>query len=478
MTGFDFLFLLLAVLLGAALAYGLSRRAQDVLRALQAKQLAEAEQAQAALRATLAEAQAALGREQAARVVAEREQAVLATRLAAAEPLLVERERLQAELRSVEAKWAALTAERDTMQREMAEKLKIQAQSRDDLQVVFRDLAQRVLEEKGLSFSEQNRQQVDQLLTPLREQLKGFRERVDHVYDTEARERHALKQEIFNLRELNQRINDEAIALTRALKGEKKAQGNWGEVVLARVLEESGLREGHEYEVQVAQRDDEGRLKQPDVIVHLPEGRDIVIDSKVSLVDYERYVNADDERERQQAINAHIAALRTHVRGLSEKRYQDLPGVRTLDFVFIFLPIEAAFMAAVEHDPTLFREAFERHIIIVSPTTLLASLRTVESIWRYERQNRNADQIALEAGKLYDKLATALEHLELLERALTRAQDAYRKSMSSLTGQGGLASKVEKLRELGAKARKHLPASSEDEAPELLVATDSEGEGP
>lgn len=478
MSGFDVLLLLIAVLVGAALAYGLAQRSQQALRTAQDAQLAEAEQALTAGRATLAETQAALSREQAARVAAEREQAVLATRLATTEPLLAERERVQAELRRADANVAALTAERDTMQRELVEKLKIQTQARDDLQVVFRDLAQRVLEEKGLSFSEQNKQQVEQLLTPLREQLKGFRERVDHVYDTEVRERHALKQEIFNLRELNQRINDEAIALTRALKGEKKVQGNWGEIVLARVLEESGLRDGHEYEVQVSQRDDEGRLKQPDVIVHLPEGRDIVIDSKVSLVDYERYVNAEDERERQQAINAHIAALRAHVRGLSEKRYQDLPGVRTLDFVFIFLPIEAAFMAAVEHDPTLFREAFERHIIIVSPTTLLASLRTVESIWRYERQNRNADQIALEAGKLYDKLATALEHLEQLERALTRAQDAYRKSMSSLTGQGGLASKVEKLRELGAKARKNLPASSEDEAPALVAATDSDGEGP
>jgi DNA recombination protein RmuC len=213
---------------------------------------------------------------------------------------------------------------------------------------------------------------------------------------------------------------------------------------------------------QVSVTDEDGQRRLPDVIVHLPENRDIVVDAKVSLVDYERYCASDDEAERERALKAHTNALRNHIKLLSEKRYEDLPGLRTLDFVFLFMPVEAAFMLAVEHDASLFREAFDKKIIIVSPTTLLATLRTVESIWRYERQNRNAEKIAKEAGLLHDKFANLLEHLDGLGKALDRSQEQYRKTVSSLTGHGGLIGKVDSLKKLGAKTKKSLPLEKLD----------------
>jgi len=310
------------------------------------------------------------------------------------------------------------------------------------MQLTFEQQAARILEEKTQKFSEQNKVGLDTLLSPLREQLKDFREKVETTYSNEARERFALKQQIESLEALNRRISDDAANLTKALKGDKKLQGNWGEVILSRVLEESGLREGHEYETQFSVTDDEGQRRLPDVVVHLPENRDIVIDAKVSLNDYERYCAEEDAAERERLLRLHTAAVRNHIKALSEKRYEDLPGIRTLDFVFLFMPVEAAFMLAVEHDPALFREAFEKKIIIVSPTTLLATLRTVESIWRYERQSRNAEKIAKEAGLLHDKFVVLLSHLDDLGRALERSQDSFHKTMNSLTGRGGLVGKA------------------------------------
>ncbi|MFN3587059.1 MAG: DNA recombination protein RmuC, partial [Moraxellaceae bacterium] len=287
-------------------------------------------------------------------------------------------------------------------------------------------------------------------------------EKVETTYHNEARERFALKQQLESLEALNRRLSDDAANLTKALKGDKKLQGNWGEVILARVLEESGLREGHEYESQFSVTDEDGQRRLPDVVVRLPENRDIVIDAKVSLNDYERYCAEEDAAERERLLKLHTAAVRNHIKALSEKRYEDLPGIRTLDFVFLFMPVEAAFMLAVEHDPALFREAFKKKIIIVSPTTLLATLRTVESIWRYERQNRNAEKIAKEAGLLHDKFAVLLGHLDELGKALERSQKLFENARASLNGRGGLVGKVDSLRALGAKAKKALPTDKFD----------------
>lgn len=365
---------------------------------------------------------------------------------------------------------AHLAAEREQLTRQSA----FVEQQMKALQLQFEQQAARILEEKSQKFTEQNKSGLDTLLGPLREQIKDFREKVETVYGNEARERFALKEQLASLEALNRQISDDASNLAKALKGDKKLQGNWGEVILARVLEESGLREGHEYEAQFSATDEEGQRRLPDVVVRLPENRDIVIDAKVSLNDYERYCASDDAVERERLLRQHTSAVRNHITLLSEKRYEDLPGIRTLDFVFLFMPVEAAFMLAVEHDPALFREAFGKKIIIVSPTTLLATLRTVESIWRYERQNRNAEKIAREAGLLHDKFVVLLSHLDDLGRALDNSRKSYEKTLASLSGRGGLVGKVESLKALGAKAKKTLPTERFDlEAAEAEMAEDA-----
>ncbi|MGH8494459.1 MAG: DNA recombination protein RmuC [Moraxellaceae bacterium] len=379
-------------------------------------------------------------------------------------------ETLRAELELKSRELEQQLRQRDVHLKELQTRLEVEreqllAQARlvkeqeQTLKLQFEQLATKIFEEKSQKFSEQNKIGLDGLLTPLREQLKDFREKVESTYSNEARERFALKEQIVRLEGLNRQISDDASNLAKALKGDKKLQGNWGELILTRVLEESGLHEGREYVTQFSTRNDEGRLLIPDAIVRLPEGRDIVIDSKVSLNDYVRYCESSDEEERQQLLKLHTTAVRNHIKALSEKRYEDLPELRTLDFVFLFMPVEAAFMLAVEHDKALFTEAFDKKIIIVSPTTLLATLRTVESIWRYERQNQNAEKIAKEAGGLHDKFVTLLSHLDDLGRAMDRSQESYRKTISGLSGHGGLMGRVENLKKLGAKAKKSLPGS-------------------
>ncbi len=471
--------LLLAAVLGAlagALAVFLWRQARIAALQLEQQRLLDAAQANAvttareqmraqqleqellglaalkSLPATLAAAEA--------RLVAQQEQEKqLLVRLQQGDE---ERRRLELSLRERDARLAELDTRLQAEREQLESRMAFVKEQEQALRLQFEQLATRIFEEKSQKFTEQNRTGLDTLLSPLREQLKDFREKVETTYGNEARERFALKEQLTRLEGLNRQISDDASNLTKALKGDKKLQGNWGEVILSRVLEESGLREGHEYVTQFSVTDEDGQRRLPDVIVRLPENRDIVIDAKVSLVDYERYCSSEDESERERALKAHTGALRNHIRLLSEKRYEDLPGLRTLDFVFLFMPVESAFMLAVEHDPALFREAFDKKIIIVSPTTLLATLRTVESIWRYERQNRNAEQIAKEAGLLHDKFAMLLDHLDGLGKALDRSQEQFRKTVSSLSGHGGLVGRVEKLKKLGAKAKKALPLEKLD----------------
>ena len=344
--------------------------------------------------------------------------------------------------------------------RAAAEKLQLLQQARKQLEDEFSLLANRIFEEKSQRFVKTNRETLQATLDPLKTQLKDFRSRVEDVYDRETRDRLSLRHEINSLKQLNQRMSEDAVNLTRALKGDKKAQGNWGEIVLERVLEESGLRRGHEYETQFSATSREGQRRQPDVIIRLPEGRDIIVDSKVSLVAYERFVVSEDEEEKRQALATHVLAVKQHIDSLSLKEYEQLEGVNSLDFVLLFIPIESAFMAAFDSDPSMFASAYDKHIIVVSPTTLLATLRTVQTIWRYEHQNRNAEKIAAQAGAIHDQFALVLESLEEVGRNIDRAHESWEKTRLRLnTGRGNLVKRVRDLEKLGARTKRKLPAS-------------------
>ena len=349
--------------------------------------------------------------------------------------------------------------------RSAAEKLTLLEQNRDALKQEFENLANRIFEQKSERFTQQTRTSLDTLLNPFRDQLHDFRKRVEDVYTTETRDRQALRSEIKSLQELNRQITEEASNLTRALKGDKKIQGNWGELILERVLEKSGLRKGIEYETQGSYRDSENQLLRPDVVVNLPDSRNLVIDSKVSLLAYQRWITEEDDSARQEALKEHVEAVRTHIRTLSEKDYSQLGGLHSPDFVFLFMPIEPAFVAAFQQDENLFAEAFERKIIVVTPTTLLATLRTVENIWRYERQSQNARLIAERAGAVYDKLRVFVEAMERLGGQLHTAQVTYDSAMNTLTrGRGNLISQANRFVELGVRVKKELPKAVTDQA--------------
>ena len=353
----------------------------------------------------------------------------------------------------------------DKERRATTEKLELLERNRDALKQEFENLANKIFEQKSERFSQQTRTSLDTLLNPFRDQLQDFRKRVEDVYTTETRDRQALRSEIKSLQELNKQITEEASNLTRALKGDKKIQGNWGEVILERVLERSGLRKGIEYDTQGSYRDENNQLLRPDVVVHLPDSRNLVIDSKVSLVAYQQFATEEDDTLRAEALKQHIEAVRNHIRGLSEKDYSQLHGLHSPDFVFLFMPIEPAFVAAFQQDENLFAEAFERKIIVVTPSTLLATLRTVENIWRYERQSQNARRIAERAGAVYDKLRVFVEAMEKLGSQLHTAQGSYDNAMNTLTrGRGNLISQANRFVELGVRVKKELPKGILDQA--------------
>lgn len=322
----------------------------------------------------------------------------------------------------------------------------------------FQNLASKIFEEKGRKFKEQNKESLDSMLSPLKNQISEFKKKVEDIYEKDTDDRRSLRYEILNLKELNTRLGQEAQNLTQALKGENKAQGNWGEMVLEKILEASGLRKGHEYEVQVHVKNEEGKRFAPDVVIRLPEGKDIVVDSKVSLTAYEQFHNADDEQVRGQSLKLHVQSVRKHVQQLSEKNYEQLEGIRTLDFVLMFVPIESAFLTAVEADVNLFTDAFNKNIIIVSPSTLLATLRTVQSIWRYENQNKNAERIAATAGGIYDQVALVFESIEEIGKHLGKSQQAYNQTIKRIqSGRGNLVGRVDSLKKLGARTKKQIP---------------------
>lgn len=344
------------------------------------------------------------------------------------------------------------------------EQMLLLKQARDSMSQEFENLANRIFDAKQETFSQQfslqSKQALSTTIDPLRLEITQFRKKVEDAYDKENAERNKLMGQVAELQKQAQRVGEDALQLANALKGDSKFQGNWGEVVLERVLEESGLTKGREYETQVALRDQEGRRRNPDVIVHLPDQRDIVIDAKVSLTDYERYCRSSDNGEKQRFLKQHITSVRNHISGLSRKAYEQLEGIKTLDFVLIFVPIEAAFMLAIEQDHRLFRDAYDKGIILVSPSTLLATLRTIHNIWRYEDQNRNAEKIAAEAGKLYDQLVLVVESLDDLGRHLDKSQEAWQQTRKRLVdGRGNLVKKFEDLKKLGARAKRQLPSN-------------------
>jgi len=350
---------------------------------------------------------------------------------------------------------ARLQSELSAERQKFDEKLALLENAREQMSLQFKQLASEILEDKSKRFTASNQENIAQILKPLQEKIQLFEKRVEETYDRESKERFSLAREIKNLQELNSRISEDAVNLTNALKGDNKAQGTWGEMILESILEKSGLVKGREYEVQVSLKAPDGRRSQPDVIVHMPEAKDIVIDAKVSLKAYESFCSEDDPTRKADYLRQHIQSIRNHVKLLSAKDYQNLGGVNSLDFILLFMPVEAAFSVAAQQDTELFIDAFEKNIIIVGPSTLLTTLRTVQNIWRMAQQNQNALEIASRAGALYDKFVGFVGDLEDVGGKLEATRKSYDLAHNKLlSGRGNLIGRVEKLKKLGAKTSK------------------------
>ncbi len=361
-----------------------------------------------------------------------------------------------------------LEAELDSERKQGLGRIESLNEAKEALTSQFKNLANEILEDKSKRFTEQNAASLDALLKPLQTKLTEFKEQVSNSYGNEARERFALKSEIERLANLNLRMSDETRSLTQALKGDSKVQGNWGELVLESILESSGLRKGEEYLVQDSHTQTDGSRLQPDVVVKLPEGRSLVVDSKVSITAYARHAETTDPIVAEQELAAHIQSLRQHIQGLSGKNYSSLYGIGSVDFVLMFVPIEPAFLLALKTSPNLYQEALAKNIVLVCPSTLMATLRTVAHLWRQDHQNRNALEIAKQCGTLYDKFVGFVEDLEKLGQRLDQAQTSYHDAFNKLkSGKGNLIRTAEKVRELGVKPSKNISTP-------LLDSSDSE----
>jgi|TARA_B110000967_G_C18859113_1_gene548890 DNA recombination protein RmuC len=331
----------------------------------------------------------------------------------------------------------------------------------------FENLANKILDEKSLKFTAQNKENIKDILNPLQEKIKGFEEKVDKTHKESIDYHAALRQQILGLKELNQQMSKETINLTKALKGDNKMQGNWGELVLERVLEKSGLEKDREYFVQQSFTNDEGKRVLPDVVIHLPDNKKMIVDAKVSLVAYEQYVNEEEDLLKEQFLKEHVNSLKRHVNQLSEKKYEDIYKIESPDFVLLFIPIEPAFAVALNSDTYLYNKAFEKNIVIVTPSTLLATLRTIDTMWNNEKQQRNALEIARQAGALYDKFQGFLIDLIGIGKRIDESKKEYSNAMNKLVeGRGNIITSVEKLKKMGAKAKKALPESLLEKANE------------
>ena len=380
--------------------------------------------------------------------------------------LVAQNTQLQTDLSIKNSEFSSLQGRMEEAQASFAAREKLLRESNERMKIEFESLATKVLNAQGA----QQRQSLDVMLNPFREQIGDFRKRVEEVYRSDTKERASLLKEMQNLQSASNRINEEAENLTKALKGDNKIQGNWGELVLERILEDSGLRKDHEYFVQPSSRDEQGRIKRPDIVIRLPEGKDVVVDSKVTLVAYEQALSTEDEQARQVYLKQHVDAVRGQVKKLAEQDYDQLPDLRSLDFVLLFIPIESAFTLAMELDSKLFVDAFNKRIMLVSPTTLMMALRIIDNLWQVEKQNRNAQDIAQRAGALYDKLQGVVEEVDKLGKQIGTVQGTYDTLYGRLAGgRGNLVGQAEKLRELGAPVKKVI-------APQLNVIGDVEPE--
>jgi DNA recombination protein RmuC len=366
---------------------------------------------------------------------------------------------LQQELNQTGASNASLQAQLSSQGTAHQLQLNQLEQSKATFEAYLKQFAQDALKQQSSELSSKNQDQLGHLLNPLKQQLGEFRKKVDDVYDKDARDRAGLTQQINSLLELNNQLSSDAINLTKALKGDNKAQGNWGEMVLEQVLEQSGLRKGHEYHCQVNLTQADGKRLQPDAIIHMPEKKDVIVDSKVTLVAYERYQSAESEAERKLALADHLASVKAHIKGLSGKSYEAAEGLRSLDYVLLFIPIESAYMLALQADSELFIGAMKSNIMIVSPATLLMVLRTIHNIWRYEHQSQNAKEISRQAEEMHKKLVDFVTSMDSVGNHLVRAQDAYDTAHKRLTsGRGNLINRAQSIVKLGGiQPKKALP---------------------
>jgi DNA recombination protein RmuC len=362
---------------------------------------------------------------------------------------------------------ATLTSEKTRLIEDLKTKQLAIEESEEKLRTAFKNLANEILEEKTQKFTDQNKAKLEEILKPLGEKIANFEKKVDEAYHNESKERFSLVNEIKRLAELNQQISQEASNLTQALKGQAKTRGNWGEIILESILEKSGLVKDREYFVQQSFTNAEGKRLQPDVIISYPGERSVIIDSKVSLNAYERYSSSEIKEEQDIALREHLQAIRNHINDLSSKNYQDLYQIKSLDFVMMFLPIEPAYMLAIQSDPNLWNFAYERRILLISPTNLIASLKMIANLWRVEYQNKNAVEIARQSGELFDKFKGFVDDLEDIGKKLTATRSSYDDAMNKLSsGKGNLIRRAEKLKELGVKPEKKLPQNLLDKAGE------------
>jgi DNA recombination protein RmuC len=390
------------------------------------------------------------------------------------EKLLVENDEkrhLQSEKEILGQNYVRLEGINENLQRTNAEQKEEVEKLQEKFTKEFENLANKILEEKSNKFTEQNQKNIKQILSPLQEKIQLFEKKVEATQKENISIHSALKEQLLNLQNQNLKITQEAENLTKALKGDSKMQGNWGELVLERVLEKSGLEKDREYSVQQSFTLEDGSRVLPDVIIHLPDGKKMVVDSKVSLTDYERYVNAEDEL-KERHLKDHINSLRKHVEQLSSKKYEDLYEMESPDFVLLFVPIEPAFAVAINHDNSLYNKAFEQNIVIVTPSTLLATLRTIDTMWNNEKQQKNAIEIARQAGALYDKFEGFVTDLTKVGKKMDEAKTEYRGAMNKLVeGRGNIVTSIEKLKKMGAKAKKSIPEpilkrAEEDDLPD------------
>ena len=366
-------------------------------------------------------------------------------------------------MHDLELKNAVLNTRYEDEMKSSAQKLDVLQNAKEELSKQFSLLANQIFENKTKQFNHSHKEHFEMLLKPFREQISNFSTQSKEQFNLESKDRHLLKDELLKLKEMNTQLSQDALNLTNALKGENKTQGNWGEIILERILEQSGLRKGIEYVTQSTLKSEDGKSYRPDVIIHMPQDRDIVIDSKVSLVAYERFMSQEDSTLKALALKEHIQSISNHIKELSSKNYEKLNGINTLDYVLLFMPIEGAFHLALGEDGDFFKKAFENNILVVSPSTLLVTLRTIEHIWRTQKQQDHALKIADEAEGMYDKLVLFVDEMQKVGSYLEKAQNSYETSMKRLkTGNGNIIKRAQNIVELGIKPKKLLSVKSEE----------------